>query len=299
MLSSTLRKPSSLAAATPVGKGRLLAEKTKKLLKKLLLKIAKSELDLELKRQYLASNEHMEPYALFTRIDRNADGFISPMELLHFLRDNNVHDMTEADCYYTVKFFDADEDGRLHFPDFMQLVLPCDNNVLRATATQRPNTQINPGDFLTLDVERDLAALLVAEIELHRGSEKVKQQLESQPDYSSEAVYQCIDDWGYGFVDTRNLYRFFKNCRSKATEEDCVALIRRFDLDADSKLSRDEFLGGIKAQEPFSKMIVREKMAKREERLAAVTKAETRNPSAKRATTKGKTLPLAEENWNN
>ena len=130
-----MRKTSSISAATPVGKNRLLSEKTKKLLKKLLLKIAKNELELELKRQYLASNEHMEPYALFTRIDRNADGFISPMELLHFLRDNNVHDMTEADCYYMVKFFDADEDGRLHFPDFMQMVLPCDNNVLRSTAT--------------------------------------------------------------------------------------------------------------------------------------------------------------------
>ena len=91
----------------------------------------------------------MEPYSLFTRIDRNGDGFIAPMELLHFLRDNNVHDMTEADCYYIVKFFDADEDGRLH-------------------------TQINPEDFLTLDVERDLTSLLVGEIELHRTSEKIK-----------------------------------------------------------------------------------------------------------------------------
>jgi hypothetical protein len=46
-------------------------------------------------------------------------------------------------------------------------------------------------------------------------------------------------------------------------------------------------------------MIVREKMAKREERQAAAAKTETRKPSAKRATTKGKTLPVAEENWNN
>ncbi len=75
-----------------------------------------------------------------------------------------------------------------------------------------------------------------------------------------------VDDWGYGYVDVRNLYRFFKNNRcSKATEADCQAIIRRLDLDADSKLSRDEFLQGLKAQEPFSKMIVREKMAKREE----------------------------------
>jgi hypothetical protein len=56
-----------------------------------------------------------------------------------------------------------------------------------------------------------------------------------------------VDDWRYGYVDVRNLYRFFKNNRSKATEEDCVAIIRRFDLDADSKLAKEEFLNGIQA----------------------------------------------------
>jgi len=187
------------------------------------------------------------------------------MELLNMIRDNNVHDMTEADCYYLVKFFDSDEDGRLHYPDFMQMILPCDNTLLRSRATQRPNGQINPGDFLTLDVERDLTNLLVSEIELHRASEKLKQQLESQLDYSVEGIYQVVDDWRYGYIDIRNLYRFFKNNRSKATEEDCIAIIRRLDLDADSKLSREEFLSGLKAQEPFSKMIIREKMARRDE----------------------------------
>lgn len=56
-----------------------------------------------------------------------------------------------------------------------------------------------------------------------------------------------VDDWGYGFIDARNLYRFFKNSRSKATEYDCVAIIRRLDLDADSKLSREEFMTGLRA----------------------------------------------------
>jgi len=151
-----------------------MSSSLKLFLKKLLLKISRLEQDIELKRQYLASNENMEPYQVFQRVDRNEDGFITPMELLNFIRDNSVHDMTEADCYYLVKFFDSDEDGRLHYPDFMQMILPCDNNMLRSKATQRPNGQIQKGDFLTLDVERDLTNLLVGEIELHRASEKLK-----------------------------------------------------------------------------------------------------------------------------
>jgi Ca2+-binding EF-hand superfamily protein len=61
-------------------------------------------------------------------------------------------------------------------------------------------------------------------------------------DYSADLLYQIVDDWGYGYIDIRNLYRFFKNNRSKATEDDCIAIIRRLDLDADSKLSKKEFL---------------------------------------------------------
>ncbi len=69
--------------------------------------------------------------------------------------------------------------------------------------------------------------------------------MESQLDFSCESIYLEVDDWRYGYVDLRNLHRFFKKNRSKATEEDCVAIIRRLDLNADSKLSKDEFLAGI------------------------------------------------------
>ena len=57
------------------------------------------------------------------------------MELLYFLRDNGIHNKLEADCYYLVKFFDSDEDGRLNYIDFIQMILPCDNPALRARAT--------------------------------------------------------------------------------------------------------------------------------------------------------------------
>lgn len=57
------------------------------------------------------------------------------------------------------------------------------------------------------------------------------------PDFKPESVYQAIDDWGYGYVDQRNLKSFFRNNKHKATDEECAAIIRRMDLDADSKLT--------------------------------------------------------------
>ena len=65
---------------------------------------------------------------------------------------------------------------------------------------------------------------------------------------------------------------FFRNNKFSATDDDCVAVIRRMDLDADSKLTKEEFVEGIRAQEPFSKMIIRDEMNKVEEMKKAKKK---------------------------
>lgn len=56
---------------------------------------------------------------MFQRLDRDKDGFIQPLDVLKFLRECNVHLYHEADCYYLIKFFDADEDGALSYADFL------------------------------------------------------------------------------------------------------------------------------------------------------------------------------------
>ena len=74
------------------------------------------------------------------------------------------------------------------------------------------------------------------------------------PDFTPDAIYSAIDDWGYGFIDTWNMKSFFRNNRYKAADDECIAIIRRMDLDGDSKLTREEYIEGIKAQEPYSKV---------------------------------------------
>lgn len=65
-------------------------------------------------------------------------------------------------------------------------------------------------------------------------------------DFTNEGIYKAIDDWGYGFIDSRNLKTFFRNFNHLASDEECVAIIRRMDTDGDSKLSQQEFLESIK-----------------------------------------------------
>lgn len=126
--------------------------------------------------------------------------------------------MTEADCYYLVKFFDSDLDGRLHYPDFMQIILPCANSRLRAQATQRPNMMCGRYDYLTLDVEKELAELVLMEIKLHRDSEELKQELEATKGFSKKAAYESIDDVSLTYIDQKNLERFFNAQRRRTTD---------------------------------------------------------------------------------
>lgn len=160
---------------------------------------------------------NFEPYAAFCRLDRNQDGFVTPLDLLNFMRENGYSSKvaTEADCYYVVKFFDADEDGKLTYPEFLQMCLPCTNPKMRAATTQRPTRECRPGDYLSMDVEQDLARLLRSEVELHQETEALKQRLESSRDFAPDAAYKSVDYTNIGRIDIKCLDNFFKRMFAK------------------------------------------------------------------------------------
>jgi hypothetical protein len=79
-----------------------------------------------------------------------------------------------------VKYFDIDRDGGLNYTEYLQMVLPCDDLVLRAEASQRhAGANINryaDGErvFTSYSVERALSDFLEKEIHLHLQLESLK-----------------------------------------------------------------------------------------------------------------------------
>ena len=43
--------------------------------------------------------------------------------------------LNQEDCTYLINYFDSDRDGSLNFKEFMEVILPCDDNYLRSAAT--------------------------------------------------------------------------------------------------------------------------------------------------------------------
>lgn len=71
-----------------------------------------------------------------------------------------------AECSKLVRYFDSDEDGILSYADFIQIVLPCDNNELRAETQRRQYTRVGRFDNLEYEIEQGLKSIISHEIDL-------------------------------------------------------------------------------------------------------------------------------------
>lgn len=95
-------------------------------------------------------------------------------DLAQFMRDNGTKQVSDMCCKHLIKFFDSTGEGRLHYSDYMQIVLPCDQQYLRAQATQRRPYTVASNEFLPYDVERNITKLLEKELKLAGQCETLK-----------------------------------------------------------------------------------------------------------------------------
>lgn len=73
----------------------------------------------------------------------------------------------------------------------------------------------------------------------------MKQEITTRYDFDIETLFREIDDWNYKYIDHKNLKRYLCKMGVAASDQNVIAIIRRFDLDADAKLSVKEFGQGI------------------------------------------------------
>ncbi len=196
----------------------------------------------------MAAIRDFEPYTAFKRVDRSNCGFIGTQEICQFEKENGYREVSPEDFIFLLTYFDLDGDGKLNYHDFLQILLPCDNPYLRSAATQRPNQEIFPNEFLPMRVERAMSQLIYKEVKLHLKAENLKRSLETSYDFSVKSAFKAIDDWNYGYIDKQNLKRFLRSMGHLASKSEIVAILRRFDLDGDAKINMEEFGEAIRTQ---------------------------------------------------
>ena len=135
---------------------------------------------------------------------------------------------------------------------FLQMLLPCTDNLLRNITLDRPSYRVGRFDSLPYDIERAILDVLEKEIDLARRLDILKRELEVRYDYSSLAAYRSIDRYNDGRINTLNLGTFLRNCGHYATETELLAIVRRIDTDGDAQLTYSEFAEYIRSSYPPS-----------------------------------------------
>jgi len=219
----------------------MLSFETERRLKNYLVAVAEGEGVLERLRQRLCEIRDFAPCMAFQRLDRCANDYLTSIQLLNFLRDNCVYSVSENECFRLLRFFDSDEDGRLSYSDFNQLLLPCDDNCLRQITLDRHACRVARYENLPLDIERGISGVIEREVELLRRLDTLKRELEIRYDFSPYAAFKTIDKCCEGAITTLNLTQFLRGQGYYATEREVVAIIRRMDTSCAASVSYSDF----------------------------------------------------------
>ena len=121
------------------------------------------------------------------------------------------------------------------------MVLPCDNNLLRAQAQKRPYTRCGRFDNLQYDIELGLKNIVQHEVDFIKRMERLIEELECQPDYTPQAAFKCLDKFGTGKIVEQDLSQFLRDMGARLIDREIFAIIRRIDTDGDAKIAFDEF----------------------------------------------------------
>ena len=122
---------------------------------------------------------------------------------------------------------------------------------MRATATQRPTYACAAYDYLDRDTESSLSQLIMREINFNRKLNILRDRLAVLSDFTPLSAFKAIDDYNDGHLDHFNLKRFLRKNGHLATDEELIAIIRRIDTNADSKLSYNEFAEFVRTHVPL------------------------------------------------
>ena len=104
----------------------MLSPETIQKLSQLLCFVAEQELAIEELRQSICSQPDFFPYLAFKYLDADNCGSLNPLRL------SKLCNLDKTEFHFLYKYY-GDE---LTFREFLQMVLPCDDSDLRATASQ-------------------------------------------------------------------------------------------------------------------------------------------------------------------
>ena len=138
---------------------------------------------------------------------------------------------------------------------FQQMLLPCEDNLLRNVTLDRYAQRVSRWDSLPRDIEQAITDVIQREIDLQRRVEILKRDLQYRYDFSNYSAFKSLDPRNDGFIDLFNLQKFFRVHSSFPADKELLAVIRRIDTDGDAKITYSELSDMLRSDEPVHRQL--------------------------------------------
>eukprot|EP00331_Platyophrya_macrostoma_P011184 CAMPEP_0176412876 /NCGR_PEP_ID=MMETSP0127-20121128/4383_1 /TAXON_ID=938130 /ORGANISM="Platyophrya macrostoma, Strain WH" /LENGTH=561 /DNA_ID=CAMNT_0017792587 /DNA_START=46 /DNA_END=1731 /DNA_ORIENTATION=+ len=222
----------------------MVSRLTKHKVADLLEAIAEGEIKAEIQRLVLAEKYSFEPYSAFKRIALAPRSYITSTDLHEFLLENKVT-VTSGECRDLLNAFDADKDGSLSYNEFLNIVLPRTDPVLRKRVTLRETYPLRDDERLPYDIEYALTRLLEEELNAIQRTESLKGGIHASADYTAGRVFNTIDYDAKNYLIFEDFADFSDDIGRGLSEKQIDALIRRLDSNQDGRITYSEFIAAL------------------------------------------------------
>ena len=216
----------------------MLSEETIKLSCDLLINLAKSEKKVEINRQVLGGDLEFDAYQVFSYLDTESKNYINEVNIINFLQKRNGIPCTIEEIEFLIFLYDENFDAKLSYMEFLNLVLSDNNFSLRKNARERVGSCYG-NSVLPFSVEYGMVKLLQKELELIRSTWTIIAELKSRNDFNVHDLFHYMK--GYGCITSQSLKLFLQRNFVEFNDEDIRLIIKRMDLNKDSKVNFCEF----------------------------------------------------------
>ena len=198
------------------------------------------------------SHELCEPYAIFSRLDREDKGFLVKEDFIRFLKENGIIiDPQRKTIDLFIEYYDKNFDEKLNFTEFLNFVLNKNQNLTRSITSQRETYKICCDEYLEKDLENLIAQSLMSDFYLfeYLDTKKIEiflnldeNEINSVEDRKLINLFISIDEDKDGLISCEDLYDFALKRKVKICNEELQDFIGLFDEDMDGFLDWNEFI---------------------------------------------------------
>ena len=173
---------------------------------------------------------------LFNLADFSSSRLVSP-EDLHMLLQAAKCGTIYDDAYFLIARYDRDGDGYLNFSEFQEMIAPFSREYRKAMQARTPR-RIQAFREFTLQTQRTFKDLIVSIIEAEQNQDYHREKVR----HRIFTLFNIIDKNGKGQITLDDLGDALSEYGLTCTHRELCAVIKKFDLDLDGKISYDEFV---------------------------------------------------------